>query len=159
MMMMIKSLVIGVTRAPVVERGREENFSTLSRKVIRVSVNMIQSEIKQGDGLADKQASVLEKFKKDFLRWSERGREAHRHSEIRDFKYNDWRGFKYNTCKAKHLTVYIVLSVFVKGHTAKFCPKSRKTSNSHWEWGQPCDSSKPSQVSYQRTMQVFIRKV
>ena len=66
-MMMIKSLVIGVTRAPVVERGRE-NFSTLSRKVIRVSVNMIQSEIKQGDGLADKQASVLEKFKKDFLR-------------------------------------------------------------------------------------------
>ena len=68
MMTMIKSLVIGVTRAPVVERGREENFSTLSRKVIRVSVNMIQSEIKQGDGLADKQASVLEKFKKDFLR-------------------------------------------------------------------------------------------
>ena len=51
MMMMIKSLVIGVTRAPVVERGREENFSTLSRKVIRVSVNMIQSEIKQGDGI------------------------------------------------------------------------------------------------------------
>ena len=88
-MMMTESLIIGVTRAPVVERGREENFYTLSSKVIRVSVNMIQSEIKKGDGLADRQASVLEKFKKDFLRRSERGREAHKHSEIRDFKYND----------------------------------------------------------------------